>query len=109
MRLKLGVDSWYRARLLIGSEVFSRLSDPSSTLEGVPLSPLLEDDMSASKALEALLVCMCLAQSALSSSINDDFICNKVVRKSSTVLLQHMSLLYLCTIVTDMRLHCCVH
>jgi hypothetical protein len=37
--------------------------------------------MSASKALETLLVCTCLAQSALSSGINDDFICNKVVRK----------------------------
>jgi hypothetical protein len=28
MRLKLGVDSWYCARLPIGSEVFSGLLDP---------------------------------------------------------------------------------
>ena len=82
MRLKLGVDSWYCARLPIGSEVFSGLSDPWSTLEGVPPSPSLEDDMPASKALETLLVCTCLAQSALSNNVNDDFVCDKVEKKS---------------------------
>ncbi len=82
MRLKLGVDSWYCARLPIGSEVFSGLLDPRSTLEGVPPSPSLEDDMSASKALETLLVCTCLAQSALSSGIKNNIICIRVVKKS---------------------------
>ena len=48
--------------------------------------------MSASKALETLLVCTCLAQSALSSGINDDFICNKVVKKfpPASELVSHM-------------------
>jgi hypothetical protein len=34
--------------------------------------------MPASKALETLLVCTCLAQSALSNNVNDDFVYNKV-------------------------------
>ena len=37
--------------------------------------------MPASKALETLSVCTCSAQSALSSGVNDDFICDKVVKK----------------------------
>jgi hypothetical protein len=37
--------------------------------------------MPASKALETLLVCTFFAQSALSSGMNDDSICNKVVKK----------------------------
>jgi hypothetical protein len=39
--------------------------------------------MSASKALETLLVCTCSAQSALSNDINDDFACDKVEKKFS--------------------------
>ena len=73
--------SWYSARLPrlpIGSVSFSELSDPGSTLEGVPPSPSLRDDMPASKMLETLLVCTCSAQSALSDDVNDDFICDKV-------------------------------
>ena len=38
--------------------------------------------MPASKALETLLVCTCLAQSALSNNVNDDFVCDKVEKKS---------------------------
>ena len=38
--------------------------------------------MPASKVLETLLVCTCLAQSALSNDINDDFACDKVEKKS---------------------------
>lgn len=40
--------------------------------------------MSASKALETLLVCTCLSQSALSSGIKDGFICNKFGKRGST-------------------------
>lgn len=82
--LKLGVASWYFARLPrlpIGSEAFPGLPIPGSTLEGVPPSPSLEDDMPASKVLETLLVCTCLAQSALSNDVNDDFDCVKVEKK----------------------------
>ena len=45
--------------------------------------------MSASKVLETLLVCTCLAQSVLSNDINDDFVCDKVEKKffSPSVLL----------------------
>lgn len=42
--------------------------------------------MPASKALETLLVCTCLAQSALSNNVNDDFVCDKVEKKSPTSL-----------------------
>ena len=42
--------------------------------------------MSASKALETLLVCTCSAQSALSNDINDDFVCDKVEKKSVSLL-----------------------
>jgi hypothetical protein len=38
--------------------------------------------MPASKALETSLVCMCSARFALPSGINDDFICDKVEKKS---------------------------
>ena len=40
--------------------------------------------MPASKALETLLVCTCLAQCSLSSGINDDFVGDKVVKKFFT-------------------------
>jgi hypothetical protein len=38
--------------------------------------------MPASRALETLLVCTCLAQSVLSNNVNDDFVCDKVEKKS---------------------------
>jgi hypothetical protein len=38
--------------------------------------------MPASKALETSLVCTCLARFALPGGINDDFICDKVEKKS---------------------------
>ena len=41
--------------------------------------------MPASKVLETLLVCTCSAQSALSNDINDDFVCDKVEKKSCCV------------------------
>jgi hypothetical protein len=44
--------------------------------------------MSASKALETLLVCTCLSQSALSSGIKDGFICNKFGKRGSTTHVQ---------------------
>jgi hypothetical protein len=37
--------------------------------------------MSTSEALETLLACTCLAQSALSNDVNDDFVCDKVEKK----------------------------
>jgi hypothetical protein len=38
--------------------------------------------MPASKALETSLVCTCSARFALPGDINDDFICDKVEKKS---------------------------
>jgi hypothetical protein len=38
--------------------------------------------MPASKALESSLVCTCSARFPLSSGINDDFVCDKVEKKS---------------------------
>jgi hypothetical protein len=80
------VASWYSARLPIGPEVFSGLSDPGSTLDGVPPTPSLRDSMPASKALEIFLVCTYSAKSALSDDVNDDFVCDKVEKKISLLL-----------------------
>jgi hypothetical protein len=43
--------------------------------------------MPASKVLETSLVCTCSARLVLSGGINDDFICDKVEKKSSAMLL----------------------
>jgi hypothetical protein len=75
--------SWCSARLPIGSEIFSGLSNPGTTLEGVPPTPSLKNNTPASKVVEVLLVCTQLAESALSDDVNDDSICDKVEKKSS--------------------------
>jgi hypothetical protein len=81
--LKLGVASWCSARLPIDSEIFSGLSDPETTLEGVPPTPSLKSNTPASMVLEVLLVCTQLGKSALSDDVNDDSVCDKVEKKSS--------------------------
>jgi hypothetical protein len=81
--LKLVVASWCSARLPIGSEIFSGLSDPETTLEGVPPTPSLKSNTPASMVLEVLLVCTQLAKSALLDDVNDDSVCDKVEKKSS--------------------------
>lgn len=63
-----------------------RTSNSWTYTEGVPPSPSLVDDIPASEALERLLVCTCSTRSALSSCINDDFIGDRVVKKSQCLL-----------------------
>jgi hypothetical protein len=65
----------------MGSEVFPGLSNPRSTLEGVPPSPSLGGSIPASKVLETSLVCTCSARFALPGGINGDLICDKVEKK----------------------------